>query len=137
MEAGAVEPNIALADLPRCAKCGALARPGVVWFGEQPWYLEDIETLVSKADMCIVVGTSSTVSSDQTRRACDIALRSHHLQQVQPAAGYAGDVHDNGGTVAVFNLDRSTGDEQADFLFLGPCEQLLPKALNIPSSAKS
>src|SRR5439155_10231886 len=24
--------------IPRCAKCGALMRPGVVWFGEQlPW----------------------------------------------------------------------------------------------------
>jgi NAD-dependent deacetylase sirtuin 5 len=35
----------------------------------------------------------------------------------------------NGGRVAVFNLDRSQGDEYADFLFLGPCEETLPSAL--------
>ena len=35
----------------------------------------------------------------------------------------------NGGKVAVFNLDRSEGDEDADFLFLGPAETTLPKAL--------
>jgi hypothetical protein len=29
----------------------------------------------------------------------------------------------------VFNLERSDGDEYADFLFLGPCEKTLPKAL--------
>ena len=49
-------------DLPRCAKCGALARPGVVWFEEIPDYLETIDKLVEEADLCLVVGTSSTVS---------------------------------------------------------------------------
>ncbi len=33
--------------------------------------------------------------------------------------------------VAVFNLDRSAGDEQADFLFLGPCEETLPKCIGL------
>jgi len=33
--------------------------------------------------------------------------------------------------VAVFNLERSKGDDQADFLFLGPCEDILPKALGL------
>ena len=56
-----VEPNIPLADLPRCSKCGSLARPGVVWFGERPHNLLQIESLVDEADLCIVVGTSSTV----------------------------------------------------------------------------
>jgi NAD-dependent deacetylase sirtuin 5 len=48
---------------------------------------------------------------------------------VYPAAGYAADIADNGGKVAVFNLQRSEGDEEADFLFLGPCEKTLPLAL--------
>lgn len=46
-----------------------------------------------------------------------------------PAAGYASIVQSNGGKVAVFNLDRSAGDEDADFLFLGPCEETVPEAL--------
>lgn len=37
----------------------------------------------------------------------------------------------NGGTVAVFNLAHSKGDEEADFLFLGPCEETLPEVLQV------
>lgn len=51
--------------------------------------------------------------------------------QVFPAAGYAEDVRDNGGKVAVFNLEPTDGDDLADFVFLGPCEELLPKALGL------
>ena len=54
-------PTIAEKDLPRCSKCGGLARPGVVWFGEVPHKLLEIDDLVEEADLCLVVGTSSTV----------------------------------------------------------------------------
>ncbi|THH12625.1 hypothetical protein EW146_g7520 [Bondarzewia mesenterica] len=115
VEAGAMEPSISKADLPCCKNCGALARPGVVWFGEMPHDLKIVDRLVSKADLCLVVGTSSTV---------------------YPAASYAEEVRNHGGKVAVFNLNRSDGDDDADFLFLGPCKELLPKALpfQIPPS---
>ncbi|KAJ3531380.1 hypothetical protein NM688_g7586 [Phlebia brevispora] len=112
VEAGTVETDIPLSQLPRCSKCGALARPGVVWFGEIPHYLDEIDKLVEQADLCLVVGTSSTV---------------------YPAAGYAEEVAMNGGKVAVFNLDRSEGDTDADYLFLGPCELTLPQALTFAS----
>ena len=46
-----------------------------------------------------------------------------------PAASYQRMVRKNGGKVAVFNLERSQGDEEADFLFLGPCEETIPQAL--------
>lgn len=36
-----------------------------------------------------------------------------------------------GGKVAVFNIDRSKRDEQADFLFIGPSETILPDALRM------
>jgi NAD-dependent SIR2 family protein deacetylase len=58
-----IEKEIPLGELPRCEKCGSLARPGVVWFGETPRYLNKLDALVSRADLCLVVGTSSTVSS--------------------------------------------------------------------------
>ncbi|PPQ95501.1 hypothetical protein CVT26_008529 [Gymnopilus dilepis] len=108
------DPNIELEDLPRCSKCGALGRPGVVWFGEQPHHLNVIDELVANADLCLVVGTSSTV---------------------YPAASYAQEVKGHGGKVAVFNLERSKGDSKADYLFLGPCEETLPKALGLSLSA--
>jgi NAD-dependent deacetylase sirtuin 5 len=60
-EAGAIEPVVKVEDLPHCRECGALARPGVVWFGEIPMHLDEIGRLVGEADLCLVVGTSSTV----------------------------------------------------------------------------
>ncbi len=51
------------ATLPRCAQCGALLRPDVVWFGEM--LDEDIlaaaDAAASRADVCLVVGTSALV----------------------------------------------------------------------------
>lgn len=108
--AGDLDPEIPITSLPRCAKCGSLARPGVVWFGEMPHKLDEIDEIAAKADLCLVIGTSSTV---------------------YPAAGYAAEVQDRGGKVAVFNLDRSKGDRDADYLFLGPCEETLPRALGL------
>jgi NAD-dependent deacetylase len=52
-----------LATLPRCAKCGALLRPDVVWFGEM--LDEDVlaaaDAASTAADVCLVVGTSALV----------------------------------------------------------------------------
>lgn len=47
--------------LPRCKQCGGLLRPGVVWFDEKPRHMSEIWSLVDKADMCLVIGTSNTV----------------------------------------------------------------------------
>lgn len=125
-------PDIPLKDLPLCSKCGALARPGVVWFGETPHYLDEIDKIVDQADLCLVVGTSSTVSAHIVffwrLKSSKVNV---DLTQVYPAAMYAPTVGENGGQVAVFNLDRSEGDEDADFLFLGPCEEILPAALGV------
>ncbi|KAF8324098.1 DHS-like NAD/FAD-binding domain-containing protein [Clavulina sp. PMI_390] len=110
------EDEIPRERLPHCTAegCGGMLRPGVVWFGESIPKLKDIEKLVAQADLCLVIGTSSTV---------------------QPAASFAGDVQENGGTVAVFNLDRSEGDDEADFLFLGPCEETLPRIIGTKSTS--
>jgi len=111
VESGVIEPTIDKADLPRCSQCGELARPGVVWFGEQPYHLPALDRVVSQATLCLVVGTSS---------------------MVHPAASFQRTVRKNGGKVAVFNLERSSKDEEADFLFLGPCEETIPRALSSP-----
>jgi NAD-dependent deacetylase len=51
-------------NLPRCPKCSALMRPGVVWFGEQlPWNeLQRVETYLDggACDVVIVAGTTAT-----------------------------------------------------------------------------
>ncbi|KAI4522763.1 DHS-like NAD/FAD-binding domain-containing protein [Schizophyllum commune Loenen D] len=105
-DAGRQITEIPPTSLPRCKKCGGLARPGVVWFGELPYFLDEINSLVFKADMCLVVGTSATV---------------------RPASTYAYRVHRHGGTVAIFNREPSEADERADFIFRGGCEEVLPE----------
>jgi NAD-dependent SIR2 family protein deacetylase len=51
-------------DLPRCPKCAAFMRPGVVWFGEQlPWNeLRRVENYLDEGacDRVIVAGTTAT-----------------------------------------------------------------------------
>ncbi|KAF5363685.1 hypothetical protein D9756_000846 [Leucocoprinus leucothites] len=105
LEASDNEVEIPVDQLPRCEACGELARPGVVWFEEIPHHLDLIEELAEAANLCIVVGTSSTV---------------------YPAAGYASLVKDCGGKVAVFNLERTSGDEDSDFLFLALVKRRSP-----------
>jgi NAD-dependent deacetylase len=50
--------------VPRCAKCDALMRPGVVWFGEQlPWTeVQRVESYLDRGpcDLVIVAGTTAT-----------------------------------------------------------------------------
>lgn len=53
--------EIPLKALPRCLKCTGLLRPAVVWFGEVPLRLKEIDKIVKKADLALVVGTSSNV----------------------------------------------------------------------------
>ncbi|KJA16693.1 hypothetical protein HYPSUDRAFT_91116 [Hypholoma sublateritium FD-334 SS-4] len=105
-DAGSKDHAIPLEALPRCPECHELARPGVVWFGEKPYHLDEINLLVFKADMCIVIGTSSTV---------------------KPASTYAYRVQRRHGHVAVFNLDPSDRDDTATSVFPGKCEEVLAK----------
>ena len=49
--------------LPRCEACGGLLRPDVVWFGESldADVLQAAFDAASRADVCLVVGTSAVV----------------------------------------------------------------------------
>jgi NAD-dependent deacetylase len=47
-------------ELPRCS-CGALMRPNVCWFGEQPYHLDRIYAALEKRDVFIAIGTSGSV----------------------------------------------------------------------------
>ena len=47
----------------KCQDCGAVGglRPDVVWFGEIPYHMEEIELRLSDCDLFIAVGTSGVV----------------------------------------------------------------------------
>jgi len=51
-----------LYDGPPCPGCGATAlRPDIVWFGEVPYRMEEIETALIGADLFVSIGTSGAV----------------------------------------------------------------------------
>jgi NAD-dependent deacetylase len=45
---------------PACS-CGGTLRPDVVWFGEIPYFMEEIEARLSECDLFIAIGTSGLV----------------------------------------------------------------------------
>jgi NAD-dependent deacetylase sirtuin 5 len=66
--------QVLLADLPRCTRCSGLLRPGVVWFEEIPHHLLEINRAVETADLCLVIGTSLTVSRPFALDVCSTSL---------------------------------------------------------------
>ncbi len=50
-------------SLPRCADCGGLLRPDIVWFGESldPFVIEAAVRAAEEAEVCLVAGTSALV----------------------------------------------------------------------------
>ncbi|KZT63371.1 hypothetical protein DAEQUDRAFT_680528, partial [Daedalea quercina L-15889] len=49
--------------------------------------------------------------------------------QDYPAVIYVPDIKYSRGKLAVFNSKEAAKDQYSDFLFVGPCEETLPKAL--------
>lgn len=98
---------------PRCAVCGNLRRPAVVWFGEslpQP-ALDNAETTARTCDLMLVVGTSGVV---------------------YPAAGLALTAHQSGARVIIVNPEPTDLDSVADACLREPAAQCLPFLLDLP-----
>jgi NAD-dependent deacetylase len=95
---------------PRCADCGNLLRPGVVWFGEMlpAAAIEAAENAARECELMLVVGTSGAV---------------------WPAAGLAGMARQAGAKVAILNPDDSQIDHQAHWVLRGTAAQWLPRLL--------
>src|SRR5213079_2265371 len=97
-----------LPDLPRCADCGQLLRPDIVWFHEM--LPEDVwqEALGATAEcQCfLVVGTSAIV---------------------YPAAGLIEMARGQGARVIEVNLDSTAASTSADLSLYGPSGLLLPR----------
>jgi NAD-dependent deacetylase len=47
-------------DCPECARTGKL-RPDIVWFGEMPYYIDEIMRALEKVDIFLCIGTSGVV----------------------------------------------------------------------------
>ncbi|HEU5293170.1 MAG TPA: NAD-dependent protein deacylase [Burkholderiaceae bacterium] len=95
---------------PRCADCGNLVRPAVVWFGETlpPAALDAAERAAQICDVALIVGTSGAV---------------------WPAAGLAALARGAGAFVVIVNPHDSEIDDQAHAVLRATAAQALPQLL--------
>lgn len=94
-----------LGQAPRCPTCDARTlRPDVVWFGEVPYHLGEIQHRLLRADVFCSIGTSGAV---------------------YPAAGFAGLARSCGARTVELNLERTLGlyDESRT----GPATRIVPE----------
>lgn len=90
----------------RCPRCATTAtRPDVVWFGEIPYHLEDIESALTQATVFAAIGTSG---------------------QVYPAAGFVHAARACGAETVEINLERTGASGDFDRHILGPATQAVP-----------
>jgi NAD-dependent deacetylase len=90
---------------PACASLGTL-RPHVVWFGEMPLGLDEIEDALTGCALFLSIGTSGNV---------------------YPAAGFVQHVRMRGGVPTVeLNLEPSEGATLFEHARYGPASEIVP-----------
>ena len=99
-----------LPEIPPKCECGALLRPGVVWFGEAlpPKIWQDAEAAAAAADVFLLIGTSAVV---------------------YPAAGLAQIAKAAGARVVEINIAETALSDAIDEFLQGPSGELLPQLI--------
>ncbi len=92
----------------RCAVCGGLLRPDVVWFGES-------------------LPRSALEAAVEAARTCDVFLSIGTSGVVQPAASLPFAARNKGAVVVEINLEATPLTEKADFFFQGKSGEVLPE----------
>jgi len=97
-----------LIDGPACPGCGRAGplRPDIVFFGEMPYRMDEIEHALSRADLFVSIGTSGAV---------------------YPAAGYVQTARHQGARTLELNLEPSAGSWFFHETRLGPAGELVPE----------
>ncbi len=95
---------------PRCARCGAPVRPGVVWFGEAlpPQALDDALAATERCDVFLCIGTSNVV---------------------EPAASLPFAALEAGAAVIEVNPARTPLSARATIVLTGAAGEVLPQLL--------
>lgn len=90
-----------------CPRCGArgTVRPDVVWFGEWPYHMEQIDQALRDCDLFVSIGTSGAV---------------------YPAADYVRIARQNGARTIELNLERSANAALFTDAVYGPATQVVP-----------
>lgn len=90
---------------PACSVTGHL-RPHVVWFGEMPLYMDEIQMALMQADVFAAIGTSG---------------------HVYPAAGFVALAGRAGAETVELNLEPSQVASDFDEAIYGPASQTVPQ----------
>lgn len=102
--------QVPIDPLPPLCRCGAILRPGIVWFGEMlpidQW--ERAMNAARRADVFMAIGTSALV---------------------YPAAGLVQVARQSGARVVIVNPDPTPADELAEWILRGPAGEFLPRLL--------
>lgn len=90
-----------------CEACGRAggARPHVVWFGETPLFMDEIEDALSEADLFVSIGASGSV---------------------YPAAGFVTEARAMGIATCEINLEPSANAYVFDQKLYGPASEVVP-----------
>lgn len=96
-----------LGDHPTCPECGANGklRPDIVWFGEMPYRMDDIYSMLRNADLFVSIGTSGAV---------------------YPAAGFVREAREMGALTLELNMEPSEGTGWFHEARHGPASELVP-----------
>ena len=100
-------------DVPGCPDCNGKLRPDIVWFGEVPYFLKEIDTILRTADFFLIIGTSGTV---------------------QPAASLAYLAKAQGAKTICVNLNPPENLMFIDEFHQGKSGELLPELVKIWTS---
>ena len=97
-----------LSSGPACPGCGAAGemRPDIVWFGEMPYRMDEIDAALMKADLFVSIGTSGAV---------------------YPAAGYVQTARYLGARTLEINLEPSQGSLFFEESRIGRAGELVPE----------
>jgi len=90
---------------PACSQCGYPLKPNIVLFGEMVRQMPQIDELLARCDLLMVIGTSA---------------------QVYPVASFPYVVHHRGGLIYEFNTAPTPLTHSADFFFEGKAGASLP-----------
>ena len=89
-----------------CCQPANSMRPDIVWFGEMPKYMQQIEDKLTQADLFISIGTSGTV---------------------YPAAGFVSLSHQAGAHTVELNMEPSSGQNEFAEKQYGPATEIVTK----------
>jgi NAD-dependent deacetylase len=92
--------------LPHCPECAGNLRPDIVWFGEMPYFLDEIQKALQQADYFLAIGTSGLV---------------YPAAQFMQIAKYC-----RAKTICV-NLEDPQNMIYADYFFSGRSGEILPE----------